>query len=346
MTNEQAEVATNESSGGSPSGVTEPLTADAADGVGIGGGTEGGTSESVGDSSAAVSVPSAPVPDDPGTGDRSPGLIKLEEVAALLRYASDKGIDPDGRVTGPLHDLVARGIAGPLTDEDKRNIFLLYTQLNNLTPAEITGATLIDSSQADVSIRAVRILTWYVVFPLIVLNGVTEAWLGDAPEPEEGALLVLVNLQRYVLGFITPFLWGALGSCVYLLKRYSDLAEDRVFSAGSLQGWGTRITLGAILGGVVQFIYDSSAFTSAGLQLDANAMGFLAGIGVKVVYGALEKTIEALGSAMNLDALRKAKTEKSEIRSFINQEIAKLGDTEEDQAKRKVLAAVLANLNG
>lgn len=279
-------------------------------------------------------------------GDRASALVRLEEVTALLRYASDKGIDPDGRVTGPLYALVERGRVGALQDEDKRNLFLLYTQLNNLTPEEITGATLIDSSHMDVSIRAVRIWTWYVVFPLIVLNGVMEGWLADLPEPEEGALLVLLNVQRYVLDFITPFLWGALGSCVYLLKRYSDLAEERVFSAGSVKGWGTRITLGAILGGVVQFVYDSSVFTSAGLQLDANAIGFLTGIGVKVVYGALEKTIEALGSAMNLDALHKAQTEKSGIRSFLNQEIAKLGNTDEDQLKRKVLAALVADLRG
>ena len=48
----------------------------------------------------------------------------------------------------------------------------------------------------------------------------------------------------------------------------------------------SRIWLGAILGVLNLVIYDPASPTTRKVNLDGNAVAFLTGIGVKVVYGA------------------------------------------------------------
>jgi hypothetical protein len=180
---------------------------------------------------------------------------------------------------------------------------------------------------------------------LAIGNEVLKAWFGDLPEPEEGWVLQLLNLRRYVLDYCTPFLWGALGSIAYLLKRLSDIAEERTFDYATAQGWATRVFLGAMLGGVVQYLYDSSVFINpeAGFKLSASALGFLTGVGVKVVYGAIEKTIETLGEKMNLNAIKSTKSDTASIRAYLNAELVKT-DKDAEPEKRKVLLELLDEL--
>lgn len=299
-------------------------------------------------------------------------IITLNEVKALVRYAATHGIDKEksadesqetttvginksvinekNSVLSELSQLITEwekveASLGELSAIQMTRIVLLYKELNLLTPENVTGKTLCDSLKVDAITRPIRQITWYVVFPLILLNVFLDGWFEDIAEPEEGYLYYLLCFQRYVLDYINPFLWGALGSCIYLLKVFSDLAENNIFNEDKMQGWGTRITLGAILGGVIQFIYDESAFGDSGINLDANAIGFLTGIGVKVVYGSLEKTIEKLSSFMNLESIKKAKTDNNEIRRYLNEKISTLGESEDDKSKRAAFQELLDNLN-
>ncbi|NOT12452.1 MAG: hypothetical protein HOP23_11570 [Methylococcaceae bacterium] len=286
-------------------------------------------------------------------------IVSFAEVSELTRYAAAQGIDkevssqPEGspikqkvtilcQLTILLNEWEAEKT---LSHEKMCQVVVLYSELNLLTPEHITGKTLCDSQKVDQVTQPLLRVTWQMVFPLILMNVFLDGWFQDMVEPEEGFWFYLISFQRYVLNYLNPFLWGAMGSCVYLLKIYSDLAENNLFNEDKLQGWGTRITLGAILGGVVQFIYDSSLFTNTGINLDANAIGFLTGIGVKVVYGALEKTIESLSSFMNLDTIRKDRGSHKEIRRYLNEKISALGESAEDQQKRKVIQEIVSELN-
>ena len=257
-------------------------------------------------------------------------LPTVKHAAAVIGYVTTRGIQSD-RI-----DALCRAIADRSSNEvlpcDK---FDDYTAVSKLI-APVSGDSLVDSGNVDYIIRSVRFTTYWVL-GFILTRTILNAWFADIPEPEEGLLWWVFQFQLYILGVPAPFLWGALGSCVYLLKRFSDLAEARLFDEGSLQGWGTRILLGAILGGIVQFIYDSKGFTAGGLRLDADALGFLSGLGVKVVYGAIEKTIAALGEAMNLDSIRKAPTRENAVRKFLADEMAAEGDED----KRKIIAELL-----
>lgn len=114
----------------------------------------------------------------------------------------------------------------------------------------------------------------------------------------------MIKFQRYVLNNLSPFFWGGLGACVYLMKRLTDLAGDRAFDRKQMQGWQTRILLGAILGAVIQYIYSPTKIAETGVSIDLKALAFLTGLGVKVVYGAIEKTLDVLAQKMNLSAIR------------------------------------------
>ena len=214
----------------------------------------------------------------------------IEEVTALIRYASERGIDPSGKIIGPLYEEVENyNSALEKESEEKKTkaaaeILRLYSGLTALTstqtggaradPDVINGRTLLDTKE-NYRAQSRKILFWGLVSVILAFG--TEAldlWFADIVEPKEGKLLVLINIHRYFLDNFSPFFWGALGSCVFLMKRISDKAAKRCFDSRRWRGWTTRILLGAILGTVVVYIYDPGSFTEENINLGANAVAF------------------------------------------------------------------------
>lgn len=286
-----------------------------------------------------------------GTNYSIKNPVVLDEVGALIRYASERGIDRSGEILINLSralDAFATNtskVALSSADRDKTEIspreavLRYYNQLSALTQP-VNGRTLIDTEKAFWHIK--WIMFWTVMFLILaVSNKILFLWFDDIPEPEEGLLLLLMNIQRYVLDYLSAFFWGGLGSCVYLLKVLSDRASERSFDRRQLQGWGTRIMLGAILGAVVQYLYNPSSFTSEAVKLDASAVAFFTGVGVKVVYGAIEKTIDTLASKMNLAAIRRGQSPEETVATYISQ----LAGKTQDASRRKLLQDLSADLS-
>lgn len=278
--------------------------------------------------------------------------VDLREINALLKYAAERGINPDplkalytdAQAAAPQAgdgDAPSRSAFVALAPERRAKLLEEYAVLVKLT-LPVTGRTLIHTS--DRFERATRPLKiWTLIFLFLAVgNEVLKAWLGDIPEPEEGWLLDLVNLRRYALEYFVPFFWGALGSLAYLLKRLSDIAEEQTFDQSLSRGWAIRVFLGAMLGGIVQFIYDPSVLTEGmgGFKPTAIALGFLTGVGVKVVYGAIEKTIDVLASKLNLDAIRTTKAETSAVKVYLNDQLAKTSKEKEPEKHKAILALI------
>jgi len=139
---------------------------------------------------------------------------------------------------------------------------------------------------------------------------------------------------------VSPAFWGGLGACVFLLKTLSDKGRENQFDSRSLQGWRTRILLGAVLGSVIVYIYDPESFLEGSLQVDANAIAFFTGVGIKVMYGAIEKTIDELAQRFNLDSVRKVKSREGVIREYLEQELALL-DPKENKHKRECVLSLI-----
>jgi len=310
---------------------------------------------------------------DRGIGEMAPSLLEasvaqpepvdLAEVSSLITYASERGLDSEGHLVVPLSNAVGdyRALKTVLKTVDikslsardaarakvawegcRAEILRLYAQLSKLT-APVNGRTL---RETDTEFRGfVRPLHLFAALFLVVVigNEILRVWLNDIVEPEEGWLLQVINFRRYFLDVCTPFLWGGLGACVWLLKRLNDFAEQQSFDSTVSHGWATRIFLGAVLGGAVQFIYDRNLFTTQELNLDASALGFLTGVGVKVVYGAIEKTIETLATKLNLETVRASKGDSAAIRVYLNEQIGR-SDKVKEPEKRKLLLEMLDDL--
>ena len=71
----------------------------------------------------------------------------------------------------------------------------------------------------------------------------------------------------------------------------------------------------------------------------------MTGIGVKVFYGTLEKTVEQLSSLMNLDSIKKVNTDNDKIRRYLNEKTSLLSDSDKDKNKRMVIQEIIFELN-
>lgn len=238
-------------------------------------------------------------------------IVPVAEIRALMAYVAEQGLDPDAQVLAPLkqalydHD---QALDGDAKIAAEKKLLSGYAKLATLTyPTRgINGRTLVETSHIWARTRVIIVLG-IAFFVFAIGNEILDQYFNSIPEPEAGWELHLGRFHSYVLTYLSPFFWGGLGACVYLAKRLSDKAHEQTFDGALLQGYQTRIWLGAVLGAIVQYIYEPSSLTTSEVNLDANAVAFLTGVGVKVVYGGIERTVASLGQALNLEGLRKAR---------------------------------------
>ena len=183
----------------------------------------------------------------------------------------------------------------------------------------VNGRSVLASAQGAMRrASAISVIT-VLFFLLAVGNEMADQWFADLPE--RGEPWLWMDLKQYVWDYLAPFLWGGLGSCVFLLKKLSDKAAASQYDPDKLKGWGTRILLGSVLAAAVVSLYDPSAFTGNAAGFGPNGIAFLTGLGVKVVYGALERTVEVLSDKLNL------RTTETKIRSESREPLANASAT-------------------
>ncbi len=240
-------------------------------------------------------------------------FFSLDEVKELLLFAARRGIEDTEKCVEALHDYVAEYEDAP-DDAAKRvaekKTFDEYVKLCSVTfpILGVNGRTLVDSkNHHEHTIKVLAVGAFFLVCALG--TQILGLWFKGDPGSDPGDTSWFVDFHRYALTYLSPFFWGGLGASVYLVKRLSDELSSFRFDSRQFNGWFTRIMLGAVLGAAVVFIFDPDLFTDGEgkpLQLSTNVVAFLTGIGVKVVYGAIEQTIETLGDKLNLAAVRRS----------------------------------------
>jgi hypothetical protein len=223
-----------------------------------------------------------------------------EQVRLLIAYAAEHhlltGNSPDqdaalnSRITEPLIVALQKYNEDPSDVANETGLQIAYSRLTGQT-GEATGRSVFDSQNCDRFLYGVG--TWTVGFGLVAIAA-QSAWV-----------LSQLATWKDVVGNIALFSWGALGAGVFLMKSLSDKVADHTFDSRLLQGYRTRILLGGLLGAIIPFVFKLGP--GAGEVNAAPAVvAFLSGLSVKVVYGALENTIDALAQRFNLGSLRKA----------------------------------------
>ena len=266
--------------------------------------------------------------------------ITIEEVNALIHYASERGLDPNGTIISRLHQAVveysmARDKAQKVTASG--DILTYYSKLTAITFVDkVNGRTL--RNARTVAWHIGWIIFWGVFFMLLATSTETlTLWLKENADRSDSFSLFIFNLHRYVLTYFSPFFWGGLGACVYLMKTLTDKAASHTFDSRKLQGYGARIFLGAIFGVLIVNVFFGPDTLADSVDLTPNAVAFLCGLGVKVIYAAFEKTVNTLhhkisvfgGSGQNDDRA-------SAIMEYLRTELAMISPDDNTEKHRLV----------
>jgi hypothetical protein len=95
--------------------------------------------------------------------------------------------------------------------------------------------------------------------------------------------------------------------------RLYNIARHRAFDLSKYHGWMLRVLLASIIGAVTFYIIEPAKLGPSGVPIETKTLAFLAGLGVKVVYGAFEKLVDTLVEKFNLGSLRRAPTDKARL---------------------------------
>ncbi len=231
------------------------------------------------------------------------GAVDLSEVKALMHFVSERALDPEAKIIAPLHNAVAaQALASSREGFIAANAEVLkrYSELCELTypTLGVNGRTVRNTSAAVVHMAGLIFVSLlFVSFAMaseIVQNfNPSLDSLNGVMTPDK--LKLLKVLFDVAIDPLSPFFWGGVGSCMYLLKTLSDKMSTTTFDSQRLQSYGylTRILTGAVLGYVIATLI----FTQAGLEtqkVGPDAIGFLSGLSVKAVYGGLEALINSI----------------------------------------------------
>ncbi|HEY3486504.1 MAG TPA: hypothetical protein VGL10_00425 [Gammaproteobacteria bacterium] len=286
--------------------------------------------------------------------------IVLEEVNALIRYASENGIDSPGPNPKQPEEttlvLLRRAAAEyePYYDDQEMSpekidaevkVLYHYSRLTKQTKIEdypINGRTLIETSFASRSLFWLFGLT-FIFLGLAVLNEVLTGWVDQTDPPFTQVQQDILFFQKHVMMHLIPYIWGGLGACMYLLMRLYNIATCRAFDRARLHGWALRVLLASVLAAVTLYVINPAALTEDGIPLEAKSFAFLIGLGVKIVYGAFEKLVDTLADKFNLNALRRQQ-DNTQTRDFIACALANPAFAD-DPKKREVLLELLKTAN-
>jgi hypothetical protein len=280
-----------------------------------------------------------------------------DQVRLLIAYAAEHhlltGSTPEqdtalqSRIIAPLMAAMQKYNQDPGNPTNETDLLVAYSRLVAQT-GEATGRSIFDSENSDRTLYGVG--TWTAAFGVLVL--ITQsAW-------------VIGHLGKWqdVVGTAALFFWGGLGSCVFLMKSLSDRVADHTFDSRLLQGYRTRIMLGGLLGAIIPFVFKLGPGTGE-VNAAPAVVAFLSGLSIKVVYGALENTIDALAQRFNLGSIRKSQASDEAGRiapitgSFVGQDDKPPGDQPgikaggqvsalANNARRSVAAEIIAALSG
>jgi len=180
-----------------------------------------------------------------------------------------------------------------------------YNQLAVLV-APVTSETLRATSEDYPVARNSRIAAYFLGDASVASNCFRQMlWIA----------IVLVVLMFYFRAFsglntihyVEPFLFGAIGSLVYLYKALNECHTNRTFEPSKMTTDRLRLFMGALSGGLIVNLFDPSAISGAmeasqaaagtapkNATFSAAALGFLAGYSVDFFYGTLDRLIKNL----------------------------------------------------
>lgn len=260
--------------------------------------------------------------------------INVQEAEALIEYAARKGIYKDD-IPAKLNEAIEAFKKDP-QKEYESNVVRLYAQLCELT-GKVSGKNLMDSHNFSYTTSGLRNVTVGFTLLALFLAGLDLVML-DTARPDPFVWLHYWTFHTYFGEIIGPFVWGGLGACIFVIKLVSDHKSSLTFDNDQFPGWKSRILLGAVLGGGFAYLFDTDQFIEG--DFGRNAIAFVSGIMVKIIYGALEKFAETIADKFDLGDVRARNNRKDEIQAFLARELSNT-DIETDSEVYEAIVELL-----
>jgi hypothetical protein len=151
-------------------------------------------------------------------------------------------------------------------------------------------------------------------------------------------------ISRTILELVTPWMYGGLGACVYLLRSAHTYIYKRTFDIRRKPEYFNRILLGMIAGGaIIMFANNVAGDDGTVIQLGSAALGFLAGYNTDLLFNAMERVINALLPKLGIDTVQRASAaiKPIDINTLVDQTVKA---KPEDKDHLKALTAHLTGM--
>lgn len=252
---------------------------------------------------------------------------------ALTNKATDKGGPSQQKINEvkQAYEMLIEGVMKcnntKATPDDWQKLVMAYTNVTRFTFARegVNGRSVLDTLGGKMWIFQteskkpqrwwrLRLPRWlfcslkpqhkpmcYVILFLLAALALEllKNWAGRVSDPNilTGFYKLLYYCVIDLAHLMVPAFWGAIGACVYLMKRISDKLGKLAYEQSRQQGNGARILLGAILAVVmVEIIFStqSQSMVAGDTNLGPMALAFGVGLSIKPIYAAFETMVEGV----------------------------------------------------
>ncbi|MBW3567579.1 MAG: hypothetical protein KY410_06420 [Proteobacteria bacterium] len=278
--------------------------------------------------------------------NNAPKHTVQEDIVLLARYAVETRHRPE--VLDEATQFLVKVDSETLTPEDvermAKHLKLLLPDNKDVTP-ETLRATAGFEGHVSNTVRYLRVL-WLLTFALVVTRlaiavmrnsfGMFEV---DVADPDS------LRLELYAL-MITdnfePFLYGLLGSCVYLMRITGHHLRERTFDPRRIAEHMNRLFLGGVSGGVIVLVIDNPG----DIKLSAAALGFLAGYSIEFLFRTVDRLIEAILPKAGMETIARERSGWRKRVEFEIETVERQLAAITDPSQKKVAEETLGRLKG
>jgi hypothetical protein len=151
---------------------------------------------------------------------------------------------------------------------------------------------------------------------------------------------------RIFFELMTPWVYGGLGACVYLLRSAHTYIYQRSFDVRRKPEYTNRVLLGAVAGGAIM-LFASQVSDDDGnvVKLSSAALGFLAGYNTDFLFSAIERVSQAILPKIGLDSVQQGGGSGGTQPININDLAARM-DAAKTPADKQFYQSMLTRLTG
>jgi hypothetical protein len=263
------------------------------------------------------------------------------DVSYLLGYLVNTKEGVSEADAQAIYGLLDKNNREELTEDEKKSLFSyrvkISSGLEGITPETLKATRGLQSLH-----YWYLIMLWALAFVFVGIAAyyymletqikAIEFVPGDPFTPEQDADMKMLDM----LDFFLPYVYGALGACVYLMRVTGEKFRERTFDPSRLPEHFNRLVLGGLSGGmIILFVSGDELTGTKGIEISVAALGFLAGYSIDFLYSVIDRLIKAIIPKVGLDSIKKDMNVKK-IKLMVQRYKKKLSESNDDKEKAQL----------